>query len=74
MGVARCSAGARSASSSSLPLGVQTVFLAAVPTVVVAAALVRLLEERPLRTTLGPETTVEEGLAEASLVPAATHL
>ena len=46
------------------------------PAIVLAAALAWLLKERPLRTTLGPETAVEaaeEGLAESSLVPAASH-
>ena len=62
---------------SALADGVQAVFVAAIPAIVIAAALAWLLKERPLRTTLGPETAAEageEGLAEASLVPAASHL
>ena len=62
---------------SALADGVQGVFLAAIPVIVVAAALAWLLKELPLRTTLAPQTAAEageEGLAEASLVPAASHL
>ena len=66
---------ARSGQTSEL--AVQGVFIAALPVIVIAAILAWLLKELPLRTTLAPQTAVEageEGLAEASLVPAASHL
>ena len=57
--------------------GVQAVFVAAIPAIVIAAALAWLLKELPLRTTLGPPPSdlenAAEGAAEASLVPSATH-
>lgn len=57
--------------------GVQAVFVAAIPVIVIAAVLAWLLKELPLRTTLGPPPSdveaAAEGAAEASLVPAATH-
>ena len=57
--------------------GVQAVFVAAIPVIVLAAALAWLLKELPLKTTLAPPPSdaerAAEGAAEASLVPAATH-
>jgi hypothetical protein len=55
--------------------GVQAVFVAAIPVVVVAFVLAWLLKDRPLRTTLGAPPAPEaaaEGAAEVSLVPAAS--
>ena len=63
---------------SALADGVQAVFVAAIPAIIIAAALAWLLKELPLRTTLGPPPSdldnAAEGMAEASLVPAASHI
>ncbi|HVM55253.1 MAG TPA: MDR family MFS transporter [Acidimicrobiales bacterium] len=57
--------------------GVQAVFVVAIPVIVIAFALAWLLQDRPLRTTLGdapgPVEAAAEGAAEASLVPTASQ-